>query len=77
MTTFIGTLGLLLLLSAFVLNQLKILNTETRIYNLLNIAGGGLLSYYAITLNSIPFLILELVWALFALFKLIVLIRRQ
>ncbi len=76
MTTIIGIIGLVMLLVAFVLNQLSILNTETKIYNILNVLGGGVLSYYAIILNSIPFLILELVWALFALYKLISLVRK-
>lgn len=68
----IGTTGMLLLLVAFVLNLLKRVMQDSALYNILNIIGGGLLTYYAYSLNSIPFLILEVVWTLFATYKLII-----
>lgn len=71
MDTIIGTVGLLSLLVAFVANQFKKLDPETALYNLLNVLGGTLLAYYAIQLESIPFLVLEIVWTAFALYKLI------
>ncbi len=77
MITFLGTVGLVLLLSAFVLNQLKWLGPDTITYNVLNFVGGFLLTYYAAVLNSIPFLILESVWALFAFYQLIRLLKAR
>lgn len=73
----IGTIGLLFLLVAFVLNLLKVSESDTMTYNILNIAGCLLLTFYAIKLNSIPFLILESVWGLFAVYKLITLLLRN
>jgi len=73
----IGTTGLLLLLSAFVLNLLKRLGTDSVTYYILNVVGCVLLSYYAIVINSIPFLILESVWGLFAIFKLITILLKK
>lgn len=71
MTTLLGSVGLTLLLSAFVLNQTNRLSPDSKWYNILNIIGGFLLTYYAWVLGSIPFLILEAAWALFASYKLI------
>jgi hypothetical protein len=77
MTTILGSIGLTLLLSAFVLNQLNRLSPDTITYNVLNIVGGILLTYYALILSSIPFLILESVWAGFALYKLWQILRQR
>ena len=76
MITIIGTAGLVLLLSAFFFNLLGWLGTETVLYNLLNIAGSALLTFYAIRLDSIPFLVLEVTWGLLALYKLVSLLRK-
>jgi hypothetical protein len=73
LTTIIGTVGLSLILIAFILNSFKLLSTDTQLYNLLNVVGGGLLIYYAAKLGSIPFLILESVWTIFSIYKVIVL----
>lgn len=73
LTTIIGTMGLSLILIAFLLNSFKLLSTDTPLYNLLNVAGGGLLIYYAAELESIPFLILESVWTIFSGYKIIIL----
>ncbi|MEP0827155.1 MAG: hypothetical protein HRF51_01410 [bacterium] len=58
------------LLMAFILNLLKRLTQDDLTYIGLNIAGGGLSTYYAVSLDAFPFIILEGVWTLFALFKL-------
>jgi len=60
-----------MLLVAFVLNLFKILSEESVAYSVLNITGGGLLTFYAYDLGSIPFLILEAIWTIFATYKLI------
>lgn len=67
----IGLLGMIFILAAFVLDEFyKKWNQNTIQYNLLNILGSGLLMYYAYTLMSIPFLILNGVWLIAAGIKL-------
>jgi len=67
-----GIVGMVLLLLAFALNLLKKVTEHSKSYILLNIFGAGISSYYAYTLNALPFIILEVVWASFAIYKLIV-----
>ncbi|MCP4703706.1 MAG: hypothetical protein GY865_03770 [candidate division Zixibacteria bacterium] len=64
-----------MLLLAFALNLLKKVTEHSISYILLNIFGAGLSVYYAYTLSAIPFIILEIVWASFAVYKLIVVSR--
>ena len=73
-----GIIGLLLILFAFALNLFHFLNQRSISYNLMNIIGSGFLAYYALVLNSVPFLILQIVWGIFSLIKLIhVLVKRK
>lgn len=67
----VGVIGMIFLLTAFALNLFKKVTQDSFIYNIFNIIGAGLLAYYAYALNSIPFLILEAIWILFAVYKLI------
>ncbi len=73
----IGIIGMLFLLSAFVGNMFKRISPDSILYNALNIAGCGLLVYYALVLNSIPFLILEGVWGLFAVYNIFVVFKKK
>lgn len=68
MSLLIGSIGLFFLLIAFIMNAVK--KKETKQYFLLNFIGASLLIYYAFTLNSYPFIILETVWAVFSLYNL-------
>ncbi len=68
-TTLIGVLGVSVLLVCFVLNQLRLLSIESAWYDGGNFVGAALLVVYAYLLNSIPFLVLESVWALFSLWE--------
>ena len=68
---YFGVVGLILILTAFILNELKKLNTDSKLYNIFNLIGGISLTYYSYTLKSIPFIILQSVWAIFALYNLI------
>ena len=68
---YFGIIGLFLLLVAFFLNLFKIITQDTKSYVLMNVLGSGLMIYYSILINSIPFLILNIVWTSFALYKLI------
>lgn len=70
--TIMGIVGMSLILIAFVLDEfLKKWGINTVKYNLVNMFGSGLLGYYAYTLNSWPFMILNGVWFLVAGYKLI------
>lgn len=58
----IGVIGAGLILLAFTMNQLRRWSTESLVYDVVNSVGSLLLVIYAVLLNSIPFLILNLVW---------------
>ncbi len=66
-----GIAGMALVLLAFVMEEFYASwNHDTVRYNFVNILGSGLLVYYAFTLSSILFMILNGVWFLAALYKL-------
>ena len=67
-----GIVGMLSILTAFILDEFyEKFNQDTIGYNALNIFGAGSLTYYAFTLNSWPFLILNIVWFIVAGIKLV------
>jgi len=59
----IGTTGMALLLAAFLANLIGRLPESDPRYTGANLVGAVLLTVYALQLESYPFLILELVWA--------------
>lgn len=67
----IGSLGVGLLLIAFVLNLLQWVKETSPVYLAMNVLGAGLAGVYAWQTGSIPFVILELIWAGVALVKLV------
>ncbi len=68
----IGVLGLVLILSAFLLEEFhKHTRYESLAYNTINLVGAFFLGWYAWTLNSWPFLVLNVVWMAIAAFKLV------
>lgn len=67
----IGSTGVLLLLLAFILNLFKILKTNSFIYSFLNFLGAGIACYASVLIDFIPFVILEMVWALVGLWGMI------
>lgn len=71
MSVVAGIVGVVCILIAFLLDEFyKKFNAETVHYNLLNIFGSGLLTYYAYTLESWPFVALNAVWLSAAVIKL-------
>jgi hypothetical protein len=70
MANLIGTLGVALLLAAFVLNLLKRMNGDGYAYSALNLAGAGLACYSSYLIEFVPFVVLEGVWALAAAYAL-------
>ena len=73
----IGVIGMVLILGAFIGDLFKKITEDFVIYNIINIVGALALAYYAYTLNSFPFLILELIWAIFAGYKLLLIYKKK
>lgn len=67
----IGSVGVFILLLAFVLNLLHKISRENVIYILMNVAGGGLACFASYLIHYIPFIILEAVWTLVSLIALL------
>jgi hypothetical protein len=72
----LATIGVSLLLIAFVLSSRRVLSVENRTYAILNIAGASLCGYSAYLISFYPFVVLETVWALVALASLIKIVSR-
>jgi hypothetical protein len=72
---YIGLIGMFLLLISFILNLFKNFSPNSKIYLLLNILGAGFLSYYSYISNTFIFLILNVLWTLISLYRLIKVIR--
>ncbi len=70
-----GSLGVAILLLAFVLNMLKIIKTESLPYLLLNLIGAGVACYASWLIPYFPFVILEGVWGLVSLVSLVRFLR--
>jgi hypothetical protein len=66
----VGIIGMTLILVGFLLEEFTKFDHSTIRFNLINVVGAGLLIYYAYTLNSWPFIILNAVWLVAALYKL-------
>lgn len=67
----VGSIGVFLLLLAFVLNLIRVVSERSPTYLLMNIVGSGLAAWYAWAGGSIPFVVLEAVWGLAALIRLV------
>ncbi len=67
----IGSVGVTLLLIAFLLNLKKILDTTSLWYIFLNIVGAALCGYSSYLIRFYPFVVLESVWVLAACSSLI------
>jgi hypothetical protein len=68
---FIGSIGVTLLLIAFTLQMLKIVDEDNPWYALTNIIGAALACISSIMINFLPFVILEGIWAIVGLIVLI------
>ena len=66
-----GSLGVAILLLAFVLNMLKIIRAESLSYLLLNLIGAGIACFASWLIPYFPFVILEGVWAAVSLVSLV------
>ncbi len=75
--TLTGTAGLLLLLTAFILSLAGRMDADSVLYLLMNIVGCMLLTWYAVALESIPFMILEGTWGLSSFIRLILVVQKK
>jgi len=66
-TLIVGIAGATIILVFFILEQTNKIKNDSLWYDLGNFIGSTLLIVYAIMLSSIPFLILNGVWAIFSL----------
>lgn len=65
--TIIGIIGAAAILIGFVLNRMRVLETESVSYDGINAFGGLLLIIYALLIGSYPFAVLNVVWFVFAI----------
>ncbi len=71
MANLTGTVGVALLLAAFVLNLLHLLRADGFAYGVLNLLGAALACYSAWLIGFMPFVVLEGVWAAAAAYALV------
>jgi hypothetical protein len=64
--TLIGSVGVAILLLAFLLNLVRVLGTESYPYTALNFAGASLAGYASYLIGFAPFVVLEGTWAVVA-----------
>jgi hypothetical protein len=67
----INSAGVSLILLAFILLTLGKTKQADKAYNLLNLVGAGLACYGAILIGAIPFVILEAIWCVVAVYGLL------
>lgn len=67
----VASIGVTLLLAAFVLNLFGVLPRERRLYQGLNLVGAGMAAWAAWRIGFVPFVVLEGCWALVALLALL------
>ncbi len=70
MSLIAGIGGMVFILTAFIFDEfIPSFNQDTWRYNVLNIIGSGLLTYYAFSIKGWPFLVLNVVWCIAAIIK--------
>ena len=67
LSVLIGSIGVGLLLLAFVLNLFKLIHADSFAYAFMNFAGASVAGYASILIDFIPFVVLEFFWAFFGL----------
>ena len=67
----IGSIGVFILLLAFVLNLLNKISKDSIIYILMNVVGAALACFASYLIRYIPFIILEAVWTIVSLIALL------
>ena len=73
----IGVLGTVIILVLFILEQSHKISNDSVLYDTGNFVGSVLLVIYGYLLSSIPFVVLNLVWATFSLKDIIIDLRKN
>ena len=73
--TLIGSVGVALLLVAFLLNVLKLMRADGYAYTVLNCIGAALACYSSYLIDFMPFVVLEGVWAVVAAYAIFRIVR--
>lgn len=68
----IASIGVIILLIAFLLNLYNKLPAHSRLYSGMNFVGAGLCGLSSYMISFYPFVVLESIWAAFALYSFIV-----
>jgi len=66
----LASVGVIILLVAFLLNLYRKLPAQSNAYKLLNLAGAGICCFSSYLIRFYPFVVLEGVWAFVALLSL-------
>jgi hypothetical protein len=74
--TLISTLGVSLLLLAFLGSSSKVIAQQSLAYWLLNLIGGAMATVGAWLIGSVPFMVLEAVWTVASLFGLVKFLKK-
>ncbi|MCO5949931.1 CBU_0592 family membrane protein [Mucilaginibacter flavidus] len=67
----LASIGVIILLVAFLLNLYKKLPSQSKTYSLMNFIGAGICCFSSYLIKFYPFVLLEGVWGLFALLSLL------
>jgi len=70
MSDVIASMGVIILLVAFLFNLYKLMSASSKTYSVMNFVGAGLCCYASWMVRFYPFIILEGVWAFVALVSL-------
>jgi len=74
----VGIVGMIFILVAFVLDEFyRKFNQSTVKYNILNIIGSAGLVYYAVALSAWPFFVLNIIWFIVAVLKLMGILKKR
>lgn len=65
----IASIGVIILLIAFLLNMFKKVSAQTRLYTGMNFVGASMCGLSSYMINFYPFVVLEGIWAAFALYS--------
>ncbi|ASU32270.1 CBU_0592 family membrane protein [Mucilaginibacter xinganensis] len=66
----LASVGVIILLIAFLLNLYKKLPADSKVYGLLNFIGAGICCFSSYLIHFYPFVVLEGVWGFVALLSL-------
>ena len=67
----IASIGVIILLIAFLLNLYKKISANSIPYTLMNFLGAAICGFSSYLISFYPFVVLESIWAIFALVSLI------